>query len=148
MARPTTFTPELAERVCQKIAEGLSVKAVGDIEDMPSDTTIFRWLAAAGPEHDAFRELYARARELRADCRFESLDDIRAAVLAKTITPEQGRVAADIVKFQIAKENRSKYDTSVTLRGDKDAPIEHRTRHDLTDAELAAIAAGGLRAQD
>ena len=53
----------------------------------------------------------------------------------------------DAIKWQTAKENPKKYGDAVTVRGDKSAPLEVRaTAKDLTDEQLAALAAGGLRA--
>jgi hypothetical protein len=65
MARPTDFSEELAERICEIISE--SDRGIRTIckrhDDLPKPTTIMRWLK----ELPEFREQYARAKELQAE---------------------------------------------------------------------------------
>lgn len=160
MTKVSSFTPEVGERICAKIAQGDSVRKACRGEGMPHWRTFMRWLATQDPEpiegegagprpFDALRQHYARARELRADARFESVDHILYLLRAKKIDAQAARVMLDAVKWQTGKENARRYGEAVTLRGDKDNPVEvRRTERDLTDAELAAIAQGGLRGVD
>lgn len=153
VGRPSRFTPEWAERVCSKIAEGMAVYQVGKLEGFPAEATIYRWLAAedvgqkegeVGP-HAAFREAYARACELRATPRFEKLRKIADDVARGAIDPQAARAAADIEKWCLGREMPKKYGDAMTLRGDKDNPLQIRKAPELSDEELAALAAGGLR---
>lgn len=153
----SAFNPEVAERICAKIAQGDSIRKACRGEGMPHWRTFLRWLSTQDPEpkegeegaprpFDALRQQYARARELRADARFESLDHVLYLLRAKKIDPVSARVMVDTIKWQAGKENGRRYGEAVTLRGDKENPVEvRRTERDLTDAELAAIAQGGLR---
>lgn len=61
---PSIYTTELATKVCEHIANGLSLRAIAAIPDMPSTSTIMAWLDGDRPE---FSEQYARAREAQAD---------------------------------------------------------------------------------
>lgn len=63
MARPSEFTTEAAEAICEGLARGLSIRAICQDENMPSDRTVYRWLEA----NEEFRQQYARARERQAD---------------------------------------------------------------------------------
>lgn len=161
MGRPTAFTPELGERVCMLIAEGASVAKVGRMQGMPSHRTIYRWLATAdavpageGEEgdtkksrpYDAFRQQYLRAREIRADSRFESVDSVIEDMRKGRIDANQARVQIDAIKWQVGKENAKRYGDAVTLRGDKDNPVQvqQRTTIEMSEAELHAVAAKGL----
>ncbi len=67
LGRPTTFTHELADRICEQLIEGSSLRTICRNGAMPNRSTVFRWLAA----NEAFRVQYARARELQADTFFE-----------------------------------------------------------------------------
>ncbi|GHH56032.1 hypothetical protein GCM10009090_25120 [[Pseudomonas] boreopolis] len=131
------------------IAQGDSVARAAEAEGMPDARTIFRWLATDDPEgklgFEAFRQQYVRAREIRADARFERVDDIMLKVEQGEIDPAAARVMLDAIKWQAGKENAKRYGEAVTLKGDKDSPLHLRTVRELTDEELAAIAAGGLR---
>lgn len=62
--QPSAYTPELAAKVCEHIANGLSLRAIAAMPDMPATSTIMAWLDGARPE---FSEQYARAREAQAD---------------------------------------------------------------------------------
>ena len=153
----TTFTPEVGERVCARIAQGDSVRRACRGDGYPTWRSFMRWLATQDPEQgegepakvgpfEALRQQYARAREIRADARFERIDNVVVDMRKGKINDRQARVEIDAIKWQASKENGRRYGEAVTLRGDKDNPVEvARTPRDLSDAELAALATGGLR---
>jgi hypothetical protein len=63
--RPTDYSIEIAEYICEKISnseKGLRTLREED-PNFPGLTTIFRWLDL----HEEFRKLYARAREAQAE---------------------------------------------------------------------------------
>lgn len=158
MAKPvTSYTPEVGERVCALIANGWSVGKIGRAPGLPSRTTIFTWLATADAEpkegeeakarpFDAFRQMYLRARELRAEARFERIDQVVHDMRIKKIDPQVARVEIDAIKWQLAKENQTRYGDKVTLRGDKEAPMQLQSTVtvELSETQLHAIAAKGL----
>lgn len=74
MGRPTSFTQEIADTICEKLMEPLSLRKICLSEDMPSGTTVFRWLS--DERYSSFREQYARAREAQADALFDECLDI------------------------------------------------------------------------
>lgn len=147
MGRPSSYTPVLAERICALVAEGKSLRAIEEVDGMPTMTTIMRWMGQEGEGFDAFRVQYARAREARADARFESIDTVIDDMRAGKIDAQQARVQIDAIKWQAGKENGRRYGDAMTLKGDKDNPLQVRTPRDMSDAELLAAASGGLAAQ-
>lgn len=58
MARPSEFDQEIADRLCEWLAEGKSLNKFCAIEGNPAQTTIRRW-RESNPE---FRSQYAQAR--------------------------------------------------------------------------------------
>lgn len=74
MARPTDYTPELATKICERIAEGESVRDIVKDEAMPSSSTIYRWLLQE--EKREFWEQYEKARNIQAELMFEELLEI------------------------------------------------------------------------
>lgn len=157
MARPSSFSPELAERICMRIAEGRSVRQACAADGLPDWRTVMRWLASVDPvdpdrpegepgPFGAFRQQYARAIQLRADGRFESLDHVLHLLRKGKMDAATARIHLDAIKWQTAKEHPKKYGEAVTLKGDRDNPVElRRTPRDLSDEELAILAQGGLR---
>lgn len=117
MARPTDYTPELASLICERIAEGESLRAVCLSGDTPSYRTVMRWLAAgdkdlkSGLDSDlaAFCHNYARAREAQADADADRLTQIADDVLQGRVGPAEARAAADILKWTASRRNPRKY---------------------------------------
>lgn len=70
--RPSTYTPELADRICAELAGGNSMRTVCKAEDMPAMSTVFLWLRT----HAAFSEQYAQAKAEAADALVEEMLDI------------------------------------------------------------------------
>ena len=63
MARPTSYTAERAKRVCDLVAEGASLRMIGEMQGMPSRRTVRGWLNA----HPEFEREYEIARRERTD---------------------------------------------------------------------------------
>ncbi len=61
--RPSSYTEELACAICERIADGESLKAICSDEGMPHRATVFRWLGS----NESFRDMYAHAREEQAE---------------------------------------------------------------------------------
>ena len=60
MGRPSSYTVELAEKICRAIAEGRPLNRVCKEEEWcPSEYTVYNWL----DKHPEFAKNYARARE-------------------------------------------------------------------------------------
>ena len=72
MGRPSIFTQELADTICERLAEGESLRRVCLDPDMPARSAVLRWLAADA----AFQGQYARACEVRAEAIFDEMFDI------------------------------------------------------------------------
>lgn len=72
MARPCEFTQELADRMCEQLADGKSLRKVCEAEEMPCKATVFKWLR----EIPGFSDQYARAKEEAADSFVDDLGDI------------------------------------------------------------------------
>jgi terminase small subunit-like protein len=65
--RPTKFTPELGEKICELIACGSLMKDAARHVGIPAET-VCRWVI----KHEGFREGYAVAREIAADATAEA----------------------------------------------------------------------------
>jgi hypothetical protein len=59
MTRPTSYSQETADAICDHLAEGKSLRRICEGDAMPARTTVFRWLQ----ENAAFRVQYARVCE-------------------------------------------------------------------------------------
>lgn len=117
--RPSKYTPELGDYICEQITEGRSLRSICKEEGMPSIMTIFNWHRSV----DGFLEQYTRAKDEQADTNAEELQDISAKVLRGEYDPASARVAADILKWTSAKLKPKKYGDKIDLSTNgKDLP--------------------------
>ena len=70
--RPSTYTQELANKICAELAMGISLRSVCRDKDMPCIATVFNWFRTK----EAFLEQYTRAKEESADALVEDMLDI------------------------------------------------------------------------
>lgn len=88
MGRPTKYSPELADIICECLIEGLSLRRICEEDAFPTRSTVLRWLDL----HPDFATKYARARLMQADL----MDDLILEAAAN-VTPE----TAQAVRVQI-----------------------------------------------
>lgn len=111
LGRPSKYTPQLAQRICTEIAQGKSLVAVLKAKGMPDYSTVTRWLDH--PKHEAFRKMYARAREDQADYLADELVEI-ADTAKDRDSAAAAKVRTDTRKWVAAKLKPRKYGERVT----------------------------------
>ena len=121
-----SYSPELANLICQRVASGESVsKICRNNANMPTAHNFFEW-------RDKFPEVgtqYARAVSIRADARADRIDEISDKMLNGIITSDVARVAIDVEKWQAGKENPKKYSDNkhqIELTGKDGEPLSVR----------------------
>jgi len=67
IGRPSTYTEEMATTICERIADGESLRKICNEPDMPPKKTVLAWLKV----HEDFRTQYAQARDEQADALFD-----------------------------------------------------------------------------
>lgn len=107
--RPTVYTPELAAKFCARMIEE-SVRKICEDPEMPSETTIFRWLG--DPDNEVFREQYARAMDARSDARFEQMESLALGATPETV--QCVKLHIDTLKWTLARQRPKKYGDKVT----------------------------------
>jgi hypothetical protein len=63
IGRPSTYTKEVADEICERLTEGEPLRQICRDERMPAWRTVYNWIAA----DDALAARIARARELGED---------------------------------------------------------------------------------
>lgn len=63
MGRPTDYSAAVADAICERLADGESLRSICADGAMPNKATVFRWLNL----HKEFGDQYARAREEQAE---------------------------------------------------------------------------------
>lgn len=116
VGRPTEYTPEIANEICFRISLGDSVRTIVQDNDMPSSSTIFRWLL--DEDKKEFWEQYEKARNIQAELMFEELLDIADDKEADVM---RSRLKVDTRKWYLSKVLPKKFGDKmdVTSGGEK-----------------------------
>lgn len=72
MSRKDTYTQQIADEICERIAQGEPLRQICRDEHMPGWVTVYEWLK----KYDDFAERFARARDLGYDAIAEETLDI------------------------------------------------------------------------
>ena len=71
--RPLTYTQDIADEICLRMACGESLRSICREEKFPSHVTVLRW---ALENREGFSNQYTRAREIQAETFADQLVDI------------------------------------------------------------------------
>lgn len=151
--RPTDYSEELTDTICERIADGESLRAICSDDDMPNKSTVLRWLA----KHQEFATKYAHARDVQADVFVDEMTDIaddgsndwmeRKDDDGENIGWRENGEALRRSALRIStrqwiaeKLKPKKYGTKVAVGGDKDMdPIQTESLSDLEAAKRIAF---------
>jgi hypothetical protein len=142
--RPSEFTPELADLICARLADGQSLRAICRADEMPDKSTVFRWLRS----NLEFRDQYTRAKEESADALTDEMLEISddatndwmerhnedGSNIGWQVNGEhiqRSRLRIETRKWLASKLKPKKYGDKVALSGDSEGdPI--RTMSEIT----------------
>lgn len=108
--RPSSYTAELAEEICDRLINGESMRQICAADDMPNRSTVLRWMDAR-PD---FASRCAHARVLQADL----MDDL-VLETANATTPETApadRVKISAYQWRAAKLEPKKYGDALQMK--------------------------------
>jgi hypothetical protein len=135
MARPTDYSPELTAGICVRLGLGESLREICGDEQMPSKTTVMRWLA----KYPEFRDQYASAREAQADYYAEEIIEISDDATNDWMKRNRGEGESEEVENkEVLARSRLRVDTRKWLMarmapkkyGDK-LDIDQKTTHEV-----------------
>lgn len=139
IGRPSIYSDELAERLCERIAAGELLTRIEREDGMPNYATVYRWLE----KNTAFRELYARAREIGwsrlAEQIVELSDDSRGDVIIEDgetrvdhENVQRSRLMVDTRKWLLSKVLPKIYGDKLALTDGDGKPFSIQVvRYDL-----------------
>ena len=143
--RPSIYTPELAELICERVAtHGTGIRNIcNKYDDMPSPDTIFKWRH----KYEEFSERYLNARTKQSHILFEtSLDDVEdiREYFYQDIKTGATCVDAGLVAAQRAIANqKTKLASKISPRdyGDKQIIEQTTSENESLKSELAELRA-------
>jgi len=148
MGRPSDYTPEIALKICEGLADGKSLREMCETNDnMPARGTIFRWLADRSNLIDGrpFQDHYALAREFAGHADGDDVAHYSRQAAKGEIEPAAATAAINGLKWSSGKRNPKVYGDVQTMRhtGASGGPVEYANLTEAEiDARLAAIAGG------
>lgn len=132
MGRPSEFTQEIADAICERLINGESLRTICDGDDLPAKSTVCRWLAS----NQEFRDQYARAREMQADILADETLDI--ADDGRNDWMEKRNQDGEVVGWQVNGEAIGRSKLRVEARrwyAGKLAPKRYSDKLQLTDGD-------------
>jgi hypothetical protein len=132
----TQYTDELADRICEKLAQGKTLRAICREAGMPAEATVRSW-ALDLDNHASFAAKFARAREIGYHTMADEILDIADHPDERTVNRDRLRI--DTRKWLLSKALPKIY-------GDKrvvDVEVNGNIRY-MNDDELRRIAAGDI----
>lgn len=98
--RPSVYSLELANKICEAVANGEALQDVCSQPGMPARRTVYYWLRT----NDEFAAAYELAREMRADLLADEVVKI-----SDTEEPARARVQIDARRWAASKLNPRRY---------------------------------------
>lgn len=103
--RPTAYTSEIAETICNRLAAGESLRAICETEGMPDESTVRAW---AIENREGFSPHYARAREVQFERWADEILEIADDGSRDTVVNADG---VEIVNHDHINRSRLRVDT-------------------------------------
>jgi len=114
--RPSTYTEEMGNLICDKLTEGISLRKLCKSEEFPNASTVYVWL----DRFPSFAEQYTRAREAATE---DMLEDILEIADDPQVEVQDKRVRIDTRKWIMGKLKPKKYGDAPPKDKDNDATI-------------------------
>ncbi len=139
---PVTYSPEIANIICARIAEGQPVTKIVKNPDMPSQATIYQWLK----DKPEFAESYARARKDQADTLASEILEIADEKVDGSDQAQRQKLRVDARKWIASKLKPKVYgdrheidltvkDKTAVLTGEERALLQVETLKEIGQAK-------------
>lgn len=106
--RPSSYTDEIADEICSRLACGESMRSVCLDKDMPAMPTVWRWIR----EREEFRKQYSIAKQESVDAIVEEVLEIADDVTGDV---SRDRLRIDSRKWIASKLKPKKYGDRTSL---------------------------------
>ena len=135
----TTYTPELWDTICERIASGESLRAITRDPTMPDWSTVWRWMSGhviAIPDNERERMwiAYRACREIQADALREDIQDLGDQLISKDGAGQEvtrdanainaARVRIDARKWIAERQNPRRWGNKQEISGPDGGPLQ------------------------
>jgi hypothetical protein len=142
-AKPRVWTDERKAEVWSAllvhIADGGSLDAFCERDDMPSKQSVYQWIRCS----TLLADEYARAREMQGDSYADKVADVTDLVIAGTLDPQAGKTASDNYKWLAGKRKPKVYGVHIDVNSNVNVNVTPGWVLDLTPVvDVTAIPDG------
>lgn len=130
--RPSKYTKALADTICQRLADGESLRSICREAKMPALSTVLLWVVDG--KHPDFSEQYTRAREAAGYAHADRILDTLTLLEAEQVKPDTARVILDGLKWSAERMAPKAHSPRHQVTGDGGGPLETVTRIELVAA--------------
>lgn len=123
--RPSTYTEEMGNLICDKLTEGVSLRKLCMSEEFPNASTVYVWL----DRFPSFAEKYVRAREAATEDMLEAILEIADD---PKIEVQDKRVRIDTRKWAMSKLNMKKYGDKKTTESNVTVQVDEKRQAKIT----------------
>lgn len=135
------YSDELAALICERIANGQSLREICSADDMPSKQAVLKWLA--DPAKAEFVAQYARAREAQADHFAEEILEISDDGSNDWMRRQQGEETVEVANHEHISRSKLRVDSRKWLMS-KLAPKKYG---DKVEATVQGADGGPIRTE-
>ncbi|MHA3913860.1 terminase small subunit-like protein [Halovulum sp. GXIMD14793] len=139
------FSQALFDKICDRIANGESLRSICQGKDMPSKTAVFKWLKADG--NGSLVDQYVRAREGQADAIFDECLNLADEVNGPEDVPK-ARLQIDTRKWMAGKLRPKVYGDKIAIGGAEDLPPVRTVSATMTPQEAAEAYVATLNSKE
>lgn len=150
--RPSLYTPELAQEICDRLSKGEPLSVICRSPGMPDPATVWRWTEADGAFSQAIAQARARGFDAIADQCFMIAN---TQTVGERVEMDANGKVERVIREDMLGHRKLQIETRLKLLAKWD-PKRYGERLDLnhsggltiartglTDAELEVIASGG-----
>lgn len=146
--RPSVYTDELADRICEWIADGKSLRSFErENDDSPALSTICLWIV----NNEKFSEHYRRARQAGGYAHADDILEVADQVLVGQLEPASAKVVIDAKKWAAERMAPKGHATKQVLEhvGEDGGPIKTESTPDVELArQVAFLLAKGVQGSE
>lgn len=142
--RPSSYTDEIAEEICERLAKGETLNQICRSEGMPAAHSVRRWVL---DDVEGFSPRYARARAMQIEHFEDEILALGDGVLGteNNAAVSAAKHAADNRKWLMSKLRPDKYGERIAHTGaDGKDLIPAQNEAQTTAAALLLLVRGGL----
>ena len=107
--RVLDYTDAIADEICERLADGESLRNICLDKKMPARSTVFRWLSL----HPTFSDQYAKAKEAQAELLADEIVGISDGADSQENDVQRDRLRVDARKWVASKLLAKKYGDKV-----------------------------------